>query len=360
MSLLGFVKTKIQKLIHQTIGSNHIDIIGIDLGTANTLICTKEKGIVLNEASVASYIVDGENSTNYLYGNEAKKLVGKTPYRVDTINPLEDGVIADNHVAEDMIRFFLQKTIGNNIIFNPVIIGAVPINATKVERKAIQECLERSNAKEAFLIYESLASAIGAGLPVHKPCGSMIIDIGGGTTEISIISLGGIVKSRAFKYGGRKIDQCILEYMQEKYNILIGETMAETIKKNIGCAYIKPDQTVKKVKIQARNLKNSSLQEVIISQEDMVQATAEFTNMLVKNVRDILDETPPELIHDIMTNKAIICGGGANIANLDYVLKTTANLSTKVPDHPELCLINGLYKIIQDYKKYDFVLFKQY
>ncbi|MBR1428738.1 MAG: rod shape-determining protein [Rickettsiales bacterium] len=360
------VKSSANKLKHfktrfkSLLSKNSCSFVGIDLGTTNTLIYAKDKGVVLNEASVVAYVSEGGINSGYLYGNKAKDLIGKTPIRIEVSSPLDDGVISDNSMSEDMIRHFLSKTIGTNLIFNPTVIAGVPISATNVEKKAIQDSLERCNIKEAFLVYESMAAAVGAGLPVDKPCGSMIIDIGGGTTEIAIISLGGIIKSRAFKYGGKKIDRAILDFIRQKYHLLIGENTAEDIKKKIGIAYLKPYEEPAKLVIHGRDLLSHTPKEVVISQDDIVIAMSEFSNLLIENVRQVLEIAPPELMKDIVANGAVLCGGVANIKNLDYILEKTSNLKVVVPPDPLMCVINGLGKIVEDYKSFDHVLFKQF
>ena len=355
-------KLKIGKFfsnIKNKVKNEENSILGIDLGTTYTLICLKNKGIVLNESSTISYINDSGVSSNFLYGNEAKDLIGKTPIRIEVSNPLEDGVICDHHMSEQMITHFINQTIGKQIINNPIIIAGVPIGATNVEKKAIQDILERCNAKEAYLCYESILAAVGSGLPIDKPYGSMVIDIGGGTTEISVISLGGIIKTRAFKYGGRKIDRAIIDYILYKHNLLIGENTAENIKKKIGAVYIKPTETPKEIEVQGRNLKTHIPQEITISQQDLVIALSEFTNLLIDNVRQILECTPPELMKDILKDGCYLCGGGANLANIDYVFEKLLSLKSHKIEKPELAVIKGLEKIIQNYKQYDHILFQQ-
>jgi len=350
--------TKITNKI-KSLYKNSSNIIGIDLGTANTLICTPEKGIILNEASTISYITENGINSGYLYGTKAKELIGKTPFKIEVINPVDDGVVSYSNLTEDMVRKFLSTVIKENMLFQPIIICGVPFSATDVEKKALQEILERCNAKEALLVYESIASAVGANLQIDKPIGSLIIDIGGGTTEISVISLGGIIKNRTFKYGGRKIDKSIIEFIEHKYKLLIGENTAEEIKKQISCVYLKQDEEPKKMLIHGRNLKTNVPQEIVIDQNDLVYALAEFTNILVDNLNQILQSTQPELMKDIIKNGVTICGGGAKIGNLDYVIEKTTGLKSTIPNNPELCLINGLQKIISNYKQYNYLLFKQ-
>ena len=333
-------------------------VIGIDVGTVNTLICVKDKGIVLNEASVVSFTSENNENVAHLYGNDAKALIGKTPFKIEVVKPIEDGVISNLMLSENMIRHFIT-TVNNSALFLPIVIAGVPFSATDVEKKALQDILERSNVKDVYLIYESIASALGANLPIDQPIGSLVIDIGGGTTEMSVISLNGIIKNKTFKYGGRKIDEAIAKYIEHKYDILIGQNTAEDVKKRISALYLCPSDEIKKISIYGRNLKTNVPQEIFITQEDMVTACAEFTNFFIENLNDLLSMTPPELMKDILKNGVTVCGGGANVANIDYVIKTITGLDTYVPKNPELCLIKGLNLIIEDYKKYDYLLFKQ-
>ena len=352
--IYNFLKNIKSKLINKD-----NSIIGIDLGTTYTLMCVNNKGIVLNESSTISYINDNNILSNFLYGNEAKDLIGKTPLRIEVVNPLEDGVICDGNMSEQMIVHFLNQIIGKQLLFNPIIIAGVPIGATNVEKKAIQEILERCNTKEVFLCYESVLAAIGSGLPIDKPIGSMVIDIGGGTTEISIISLGGVIKTRSFKYGGRKIDKAIIEYLINKHNVIIGENTAEYVKKQIGTLFVKKDDDIKSITIQCRNLTTHVPQDIVISQNDMQVALAEFTNLLVDNTKQVLESAPPEIMKDILKNGCYLCGGGANLQNIDFIFEKLLNITAHKIEKPELAVIKGLQEILKDYKTYDYVLFKQ-
>lgn len=334
-------------------------VIGIDLGTENTLICAKNKGILLNEPSIVAYINENGFNNDYLYGKKAKNLIGKTPMRIEVSKPLSDGVITNDEVCNNMIIHFIKTAIKQNTLFAPICIVGVPINATNVAKKIIQEVIEKCNVKEVYLAYESVLSAIGNNLPIDKPFGSMVIDIGGGTTEISVISLGGIIKSCGFNYGGRKMDEAIMEYIKQKYQLIIGINIAEEIKKKIGTLYLRNDDEIKTMQIQGRNLITRQPQEIVITQEDIVIALSEFSNLLIENVKEVLDKTPPELIKDIGRYGAIVCGGCANIQNIDFVLKQTANLTTKIQQDPLFCVINGLLKVVENYKSYSNILFKQ-
>lgn len=329
------------------------NIMGIDLGTENTIICLKGRGIVLNEPSIISYINDGGSENEYLIGNGAKDIIGKTPLKVNIVKPLKDGIISNNIFCERMIASFISKVIEQNTISSPIAIVGMPLCATPVEKKAIIETLERCNTKDVLLVYESLLCAIGCGVLIDKPEGYMIIDIGGGTTDIAIISLGGIIKSCSFKYGGRKMDNAILEFVKSKYNVLIGENTAETIKKTIGCLYLTPTDEHKKLKITGRDLLSNRPKVFSIQQEDIVVALSEYTNLLIENVKHVIEETPPELIDDVFKNGVILCGGGANLKNIDFILQRVFNLKSKTINNPLLSVANGLEKIVDNYKLYE-------
>ena len=355
---------KIKKKMKQYTGKNSSyklqDVVGIDLGTVNTLICLNEHGIVLNEASTISYISENGVNSGYLYGNKAKELIGKTPVSIEVINPVDDGVVASGVLSEEMMRQFLNSIIKKSKIFRPIVIVGVPFSATDVEKKVLQDIIDRCNTQTTYLIYESVASAIGAGLPVEQPQGSIIIDIGGGTTEMSLMSMGGIIKNRTFKYGGRRIDKSIVEYIKQQYDVLISEAMAEKIKMQIGTVFLQQDDDNKKAVAYGRNLKTNTPTEFIVHQEDMVTAIAEFTNVFIDNLNELLEVTPPELMKDVKESGICICGGGAKMKNLDFIVKQTTGLDAVVPAEPELCLIHGLEKIIKNgYKKYVHVLFQQ-
>jgi rod shape-determining protein MreB len=333
--------------------------IGIDLGTANTLVYVKGKGVVLNEPSVVAYICESGINVGYLYGQKAKMMLGKTPMKIDVVGPLSDGVISDFNMAEEMIRKFLTDVMGSNVIVRPVVVIGVPLDSTPVEKRAIQETVERCGVKEAFLIYESMAAAVGAKLPVDQPHGCMIIDIGGGTTEVSIISLGGIVKGKSIRLGGNKMDSAILEYIRHKYHLLIGLTTAEEIKKSIGAAYLKSSEAPRHISIRGRDLKTGTPTEITISEADIVTALAECVYVIIEAVKETLEIAPPELASDIVDRGIVLCGGGALIKNLDYVISEAVNLPVFIPNDPEMCVIRGIGTIVEDYKKYDYTLFKQ-
>ena len=328
------------------------NVIGIDLGTENTIICVKDKGIVLNEPSIISYINDGGNENEYLIGNGAKNIIGKTPLKVNIIKPLQDGIISNNLFCERMISSFMSKILEQNSLSSPIVLVGMPMCATSVERRAIVDIMERCNTKETLLVYESLLCAIGCGVLIDKPVGYMIIDIGGGTTDIAIVSLGGIIKSCSFKYGGRKMDNSILEFIKLKYNTFIGENTAEMVKNKIGCLYLKKEDTEKSIQITGRDLISNRPKLFEVPQKDIVVALSEYTNLLIENVKHIIDETPPELIDDVFRNGVILCGGCANLQNIGFILQQVFNLKSRIIGNPLLSVAKGLEKIVDNYKLY--------
>ena len=348
------IKSKISKLkefFESGIDKIKSDIIGIDLGTCNTLICNADS-ILLNETSNLAYITETTgNNEIYAFGTKANDLKGRTPFKIDVKNPIQDGVVNNTNQTEELLSLFLAK-ISKKKIAMPIIVIGVPFNATNVEQRAIAEILDRCNTKNTFFIYESIASAIGAGVQVQKPVGNIVIDIGGGTTEISVISLGGIIKNRSFRCGGQHIDLMIQEYIRHKHNVAIGITIAENLKKEIGCVFVKNKHDDKKFKVSGRDLTTNKPKTIEITAEDTSVAMAEFTNQLIDNLQIVLSSTPPELVEDITANGIFLCGGGAKLTNLDYVIEKTTNLKSKVCEPSELCLIKGLQEIIHNFKDY--------
>ena len=347
-----------KKINFKSIFQNHsMNVIGIDLGTENTIICSKEQGIVLNEPSIISYINDGGIENEYLIGNDAKNIIGKTPLKVNIVKPLQDGIISNNLFCEKMISSFMSKVLKKSSLSSPIAIVGMPTCATSVERMAIIDTMERCNTKETLLVYDSLLCAIGCGVLIDKPIGHMIIDIGGGTTDVAIVSLGGIIKSRSFKYGGRKMDEHILEFVKLKYNIFIGENTAEMVKNKIGCLYLKKEDVEKNIQITGRDLISNRPKLFEVRQEDIVVALSEYTNMLIDNVKHIIDETPPELIDDVFRNGVILCGGCANLQNIGFILQQVFNLKSRIIGNPLLSVAKGLEKIVDNYKLYKQHLF---
>src|SRR6201998_2784412 len=279
--------------------------IAIDLGTANTLIYMKGKGIVLNEPSVVALRNVGGKKSVRAVGNDAKMMLGRTPRKIEATRPMRDGVIPDFEVAEEMIKHFIRKVHNRRSFANPMIIVCVPSGSTAVERRAIQESALSAGARRVFLIEEPMAAAIGAGLPVSEPTGSMVVDIGGGTTEVAVLSLGGIVYSRSVRVGGDKMDEAIIAYIRRNHNLLVAESSAERIKKEIGSACMPEDGEGRVMEIKGRDLLNGVPKEITITQRHIAEALAEPTSQIVEAVKVALEATPPELAPDIV-DKAIV------------------------------------------------------
>jgi rod shape-determining protein MreB len=314
--------------------------MAIDLGTANTLVYVKGKGVVLDEPSVVAVSTVGGKKQVLAVGEEAKMMVGRTPGHIQAIRPLQDGVIADFDVAEEMIKHFIRKIHNRIMLARPQIIICVPSGSTAVERRAIQESAESAGARSVFLIEESMAAAIGSGLPVTEPTGSMVVDIGGGTTEVAIISLGGIVYARSIRVGGDKMDQAIISYVRRNYNLLIGESSAERIKKEIGSASLKPSQE-KEMKVKGRDLMNGIPKEITIRSKDVAESLAEPVSSIVDAVKMALENTPPELSADIVDKGIMLTGGGALLKDLDKVLRKETHLPVSVAEDPLSCVVLG-------------------
>src|SRR6185437_6769925 len=296
--------------------------MAIDLGTANTLVYVKGRGIVLNEPSVVA-IVDNRGKKQVLaVGDEAKLMLGRTPGNIQAIRPLRDGVIADFEVAEEMIKHFIRKVHNNRRSFaRPQIIVCVPSGSTAVERRAIQESAESAGASKVWLIEEPMAAAIGAGLPVTEPTGSMVVDIGGGTTEVAVLSLGGIVYSRSVRVGGDKMDEAIIGYIRRNHNLLVGESSAERIKKTIASACPPDDGEGRTMEIKGRDLMNGVPKELVITERQIAESLQEPVSAIVEAVKVALENTAPELAADIVDKGIVLTGGGAMMNNMDTVLR---------------------------------------
>lgn len=314
--------------------------IAIDLGTANTLVYVHGKGIVLNEPSVVAVSMFGGRKQVLAVGEEAKLMVGRTPGHIQAIRPLQDGVIADFDIAEEMIKHFIKKIHNRITLARPRVIICVPSGSTAVERRAIQESAESAGARAVFLIEESMAAAIGAGLPVTEPTGSMVVDIGGGTTEVAIISLGGIVFARSVRVGGDKMDDAIIAYVRRHYNLLIGEASAERIKKEIGSASLKPS-IEKTMKIKGRDLMNGIPKEITLTSKNIAESLAEPVTAIVEAVKMALENTPPELSADIVDRGIVLTGGGALLRDLDQVLRAATHLPVSIAEDPLSCVALG-------------------
>ena len=319
--------------------------LAIDLGTANTLVYVKGKGIVINEPSVVAVQRDARGGKKILaVGKEAKDMLGRTPGSIVAIRPMKDGVIADFEITEAMLRYFIERAHNRRTMVKPRIIICVPYGITEVEKRAVRESAESAGAREVFLIEEPMAAAIGAGLPITEPSGNMIVDIGGGTTEVAVISLAGIVYSKSVRVGGDKMDEAIVNYLKRKYNLLIGERTAEQIKIAIGTAY--PDEEVRKMQVKGRDLVAGIPKTIEVVSEEIREAVAEPVNTIVEAVRVALEKTPPELAADIVDKGIVLAGGGALIKNLDILLREETGLPIMIADDPLCAVVLGSGKAL--------------
>ena len=311
--------------------------IGIDLGTANTLVFMKGKGVIMREPSVVA--VDTKNDTVKFVGNEAKDVIGKTPGSIMVVRPLKDGVIADFDVTAAMLRIFIKKACGPSLIFKPTVVICIPSGVTEVERRAVREASINAGAGQVMIIEEPMAAAIGAGLPVQEPAGSMVVDIGGGTSEVAVISLNGIVASRSVRTGGDEFDQAIIAYIKRKFNLLIGERSAERIKIEVGTAYKLDEELTLEVK--GRNLISGLPKNAIISSEDVREALRESLEKIIEAVKETLERTPPELAADIIDRGITLTGGGAMLRGLDKLICAETGIDVYVAENPLDCVANG-------------------
>ena len=330
--------------------------MAIDLGTANTLVYVKGRGRVLNEPSVVA--IHERNGRNHVLavGDDAKMMLGRTPGNIRAIRPMRDGVIADFDVTEEMIKHFIRKVHNRRSFANPQIIVCVPSGATAVERRAIQESALSAGARRVFLIEEPMAAAIGAGLPVTEPTGSMVVDIGGGTTEVAVLSLGGIVYSRSVRVGGDKFDEAIIAHIRRTHNLLLGESSAERIKKEYGAAKIAEGQKPLDLTIKGRDLMNGVPREIVISQSEIVEALSEPLTSIIEGVRLALESTPPELAADIVEKGIVMTGGGALLQNLDMVLREATGLPISIAEEPLSCVALGTGRALEHIKTMQNVL----
>jgi len=321
--------------------------LSIDLGTANTIVIAKGRGIIINEPSVVAVKTEKYGQQKVLaVGHEAKDMVGKTPGNIKAIRPMRDGVIADFDMTEKMIRKFIEKAHGRSSLISPRIIICVPYGLTQVERKAVRESALSAGAREVFLIEEPMAAAIGAGIEIREPKGNLVVDIGGGTTEIGVVSLGGLVLSKSIRTAGDKIDQSIANYVRKKYNLLIGERVAEEIKINIGTAVVLDEEL--KMVVTGRDQVEGLLSSVELTSEDAREAMREPLKEVAEALRDVLERMPPDLAGDIVNHGIILTGGGALIRQLDKYLSDLVKIPVFVADEPLLAVANGTGRALEE------------
>lgn len=317
--------------------------IGIDLGTASVLVYVKGKGIVLREPSVVA--IDKNTDRMVAFGEEARRMLGRTPGNIVAIRPLRDGVISDYQMTEKMLKYFIKK-ISTRLIFKPRIIVCVPSGVTEVEERAVVDAALQAGARKIYLIEEPIAAAIGAGLDIAKPYGNMVVDIGGGTTDIAIISLGGIVTSTSIKIAGDRFDENIVRYLRKKYNMAIGDRTAEDIKVNIGCVY--PLEEKLEMEVRGRSLVTGLPKNITLSSDEMLEALEEPATNIVEAVHAVLEKTPPELVGDISTNGMILTGGGSLIRGLDKLLEKETDIRVRIADDAISCVAVGTGKALEN------------
>jgi rod shape-determining protein MreB len=321
--------------------------LAIDLGTANTLVFAKGKGIVVSEPSVVAVAHEGRGVDRVrAIGREAKQMLGRTPGNIVAIRPMKDGVIADFEITEAMLRYFITRVHDRKRMVRPRIVIAVPSGITEVEKRAVRESAMSAGAREVYLIDEPMAAAIGAGLPVTEPSGNMIVDIGGGTTEVAVISLSGIVYANSTRVGGDKMDEAVINYVKRKYNLLIGERTAEMVKVNIGTAY--PIDEVQSIEVKGRDLVAGVPKILEIKTEEVREALAEPVNAVVESVKIALEQTPPELAADIVDKGIVLVGGGSLLHNLDVLLRETTGLPVMLAEDPLTAVVEGAGRTLDE------------
>lgn len=329
--------------------------IGIDLGTANTLVYMKGKGIIIREPSVVA--VDSRTEEPKYVGQEAKEVIGRTPGSITAVRPLKDGVIADFEITSAMLDEFIQKALRGSFFFTRAnVIICIPSGVTAVERRAVKEAAENAGARRVNIIEEPMAAAIGAGLPVSEPTGSMIVDIGGGTSEVAVISLGGIVTSRSVRIAGDAFDNAIINYIKKKYNLLIGERTAENVKIAIGSAYPPEHEKEEDMEIKGRNLLNGLPENITVTGAEIREALAEPLTHVVDAIKTTLEKTPPELAADIIDQGITLAGGGALIKGLDKLINRETGMPVVIADSPLDCVAAGAGKVLEDIEKLHEVL----
>ena len=326
--------------------------MGIDLGTANTLVYIKGQGIVVREPSVVA--IRDDSKEVLAVGEEAKRMIGRTPGNIVAIRPMKDGVIADFDVTQSMLSYFIQKAAAKKGVVSPRIAICVPFGVTEVEKRAIEEAARTAGAKDAFLIEEPMAAAIGAGLRIEEPEGNMVVDIGGGTSEIAIISLGGIVTAKSIRLGGDELDEAIVNYVKKEYSLMIGERTAEDVKIRIGSAYKEGEEM--EMEIRGRDLISGLPKTMQISSSEVRDALRDPVNSIVDGIKSTLEKTPPELASDIMENGILLTGGGALLKGLDKLVKEETGMPVKIAENPLDCVAIGTGKSVEDQEIFEKVL----
>lgn len=319
--------------------------MAIDLGTANTLVYVRGRGIVLNEPSVVA--IDKTAGSVLAVGLEAKRMIGRTPGNIVAIRPLKDGVIADFDVTERMIRYFIQRVHNRRFLARPRVIVGVPSGITGVEKRAVEEAAEQAGARSAYLIEEPMAAAIGADLPIYEPSGNMVVDIGGGTTEVAVISLGGIVASESIRIGGDELDEAIIAHMKREHNLMLGERTAEELKIEIGSAY--PLKQEEQAELRGRDLVTGLPKSLIVSSQEVRLAIEEPVAMIIESVKSTLDKTPPELSSDIMDRGIVLAGGGALLRGLDERLRQETGMPVHIAEQPLNCVALGTGRCLEEF-----------
>ena len=327
--------------------------MAIDLGTANTLVVLKGKGVVLNEPSVVAVVDEKGKKSVIAVGDEAKTMLGRTPGNIQAIRPLKNGVIADFIVTEEMIKHFIKKVHNKKSFANPRILICVPTGSTPVERKAIQDSALAAGARRVQLIEEPIAAAIGANLPIQEATGSMVVDIGGGTTEIAVMSLGGVVYSNSMRIAGDSMDQALIQYMRKKFNLLIGDASAEKLKKEIGTAIATSNNTYQ---VKGRDIRSGTPKEISLKEEDTAEAINPILSQIMAGIKDALENTPPELSADLVDMGLTLTGGGALLKNMDKFIAKETGLPVQIADDPLACVAIGTGKALEQEEIFSTIL----
>jgi rod shape-determining protein MreB and related proteins len=320
--------------------------MAVDLGTANTLVYVRGRGVVLNEPSVVA--VNTQNQQVLAVGADAKRMIGRTPAHIQAVRPLKDGVIADFDITEKMLRYFIQKVHTRRFLAKPRVVVCVPSGITGVEQRAVEEATIAAGARAAYIIEEPMAAAIGAGMPIHEPIGSMVVDIGGGTTEVAVISMGGIVTATSVRVGGDELDEAVINYVKKEFSLVLGERTAEAIKLAIGSAYPMPDEMIAEIK--GRDLVTGLPKTVHVTAEEVRKAIEEPVNAIVDALKNTLDRCPPELAADLMDQGIILTGGGALLKGLDERLRHETGMPVRMAKDPLYCVVLGSGRCLEEFE----------